>query len=344
GEAHDARTAAETAAVEAARLRGEAEESARAAAEAAAGAQAERESAEQRTVEALEDIAAAEQRHADELAAAVAARVAAENAAAESARLRGEAEDALAARELDRQAVESSVRHAHELVEGAYQDRLAAERRLEELSAQLAEVTARLRAAEAGLGPRGLERPAGAPGTQDAGGAGAHASSAVPASAPASTFASADPGEASVAVSGQRSNVLGSLLLVLAAVAAGVAVYSAFLADWSQPPAEAVSGDPLLAGSAALALVLLVVALVVRRPAAAVRIDSLGVVTVQHRDDVGRFDAYDSATRVEMVGEPGTRQWRVDLSGPGLEPMSVDRSMVDAEEFTRELRRWRPSL
>jgi hypothetical protein len=45
-----------------------------------------------------------------------------------------------------------------------------------------------------------------------------------------------------------------------------------------------------------------------------------------------------------MVGVPGQRGWEVRFKRRALPPVVVTAAMVDAEAFSRELRRWRPGL
>jgi glycyl-tRNA synthetase (class II) len=60
----------------------------------------------------------------------------------EAVRLRAETEDRLSQVTIDRQAVEASIRHHTLLVEQAYKERLAAERRVAELAQELADLRA----------------------------------------------------------------------------------------------------------------------------------------------------------------------------------------------------------
>jgi hypothetical protein len=55
------------------------------------------------------------------------------------------------------------------------------------------------------------------------------------------------------------------------------------------------------------------------------------------------FDLTDDQTRIDVVGNPGERRWRVLFHRRSLTPYVVDKAMVDPVEFTRILRRHRPS-
>ena len=67
-----------------------------------------------------------------------------------------------------------------------------------------------------------------------------------------------------------------------------------------------------------------------------------GVLDVRRGDRSQTFDLYDRATDLRIVGKPGQRRWRVEVSRPGTAPVVIDGKQVDAEALTRELVRWRP--
>lgn len=69
-----------------------------------------------------------------------------------------------------------------------------------------------------------------------------------------------------------------------------------------------------------------------------------GVVYVEQGESTHRFDVRKPETRVEVVGRPGESGWAVRFPRKGLDPFVVDGSMVDAEEFLRQLREHRPQL
>ncbi len=72
--------------------------------------------------------------------------------------------------------------------------------------------------------------------------------------------------------------------------------------------------------------------------------DDHGVVDIRSGETHHRFDVYDASTDLEMVGVPGQRGWEVRFKRRALPPVVVTAAMVDAEAFSRELRRWRPGL
>ncbi|HWI42591.1 MAG TPA: hypothetical protein VNS81_03155 [Nocardioides sp.] len=69
-----------------------------------------------------------------------------------------------------------------------------------------------------------------------------------------------------------------------------------------------------------------------------------GLVYVQQGESSYRFDLRKPETSVDMVGRPGESGWAVHFGRRGLDPFVVDGSMVDAEEFVRQLREYRPGL
>jgi hypothetical protein len=56
------------------------------------------------------------------------------------------------------------------------------------------------------------------------------------------------------------------------------------------------------------------------------------------------FDLASQYTKVEVLGEPGRRGWRVLFPRRGMAPFAVDASMVDPDDFMRVLRFFRPQL
>jgi hypothetical protein len=56
------------------------------------------------------------------------------------------------------------------------------------------------------------------------------------------------------------------------------------------------------------------------------------------------FSLADHATVLEMRGQPGNRDWAVDLSRPDASRLTVTSASVDPPRFTEALRQWRPDL
>lgn len=69
-----------------------------------------------------------------------------------------------------------------------------------------------------------------------------------------------------------------------------------------------------------------------------------GMVYIQQGESSYRFDLRKPETAVDMVGRPGDAGWTVHFGRRGLDPFVVDASMVDAAEFTRQLREHRPEI
>lgn len=64
------------------------------------------------------------------------------------------------------------------------------------------------------------------------------------------------------------------------------------------------------------------------------------------RTQAGRFlfELTNEHTRVEMVGTPGRRGWRILVHRRGLAPFEITPAMVDPHELTEALRYYRPDL
>lgn len=69
-----------------------------------------------------------------------------------------------------------------------------------------------------------------------------------------------------------------------------------------------------------------------------------GVVTVTRGETRHRLDLARQSTKVEVRGRPGETTWRVRFARGVLDPVDIDASMVDPEEFLAQLRRYRPGL
>ena len=69
-----------------------------------------------------------------------------------------------------------------------------------------------------------------------------------------------------------------------------------------------------------------------------------GIVYVEQGETTYRFDLRKPSTQVEISGRPGESGWAVRFPRRNLDPFVVDGSMVDAADFTRQLREYRPEL
>jgi hypothetical protein len=56
------------------------------------------------------------------------------------------------------------------------------------------------------------------------------------------------------------------------------------------------------------------------------------------------FDLSSRYTKVEVQGRPGRRGWKVIFPRRGMDPFTVDATMVDPDDFMRVLRFFRPQL
>lgn len=69
-----------------------------------------------------------------------------------------------------------------------------------------------------------------------------------------------------------------------------------------------------------------------------------GVVQVVEGDTTRTFDLANDSIKVDVQGNPGDAYWRVRFYRRALDPVDVDATMVDAQEFMARLREHRPGL
>lgn len=130
-----------------------------------------------------------------------------------------------------------------------------------------------------------------------------------------------------------RGRRVAGVLALLSLAGTAVTAYRA----WPHP----TTPELVMAGS----LALLTVAFAMLRSGApvtrvTVRAGRLDIVQGESRYC---FDLTDEQTQIDEVGKPGERRWRVLFHRRSLAPYVVDAAMVDPVEFTRILRRHRPS-
>ena len=130
------------------------------------------------------------------------------------------------------------------------------------------------------------------------------------------------------------SAVITVLLGLGALVAAGVAVYEAYLDQLTSTPG-------IVAGSITLLLVIVVGRS--KGSAGQVWLEQ-GVLHVDEGDSHRRFDLTTANTKVEMVGQPGERRWKVLFLRKGMAPYEINARLVDPEPFVDAIRPWRPKL
>lgn len=69
-----------------------------------------------------------------------------------------------------------------------------------------------------------------------------------------------------------------------------------------------------------------------------------GVVYIKQGESTHRFDVKKPETQVLVLGRPGDADWAVQFPRRGLEPFTIDSSMVDPQSFLDQLREHRPEL
>jgi hypothetical protein len=124
------------------------------------------------------------------------------------------------------------------------------------------------------------------------------------------------------------------LLGIGALVAAGIAVYEAYLDQLTTPP-----------GIAAIAVTLLLVIAVERSKSSAGQVWlEQGVLHIDEGDSHRRFDLTTPDTKLEMVGRPGDRRWKVLFLRKGMAPYEVTAALVEPSAFLEAITPWRPDL
>ncbi len=69
-----------------------------------------------------------------------------------------------------------------------------------------------------------------------------------------------------------------------------------------------------------------------------------GTMTVVLGERHHTFYLNRESTQLAMTGEPGDRDWRVEVLRKGMAPVVIDGRAVDPPRFTAALRVWRPDL
>ena len=317
---------AEAAATQAAKGREAAEESARESAVQARTEAQRRSVAEQLASETVEQMAIA---NADRIRVEQEAREQA--AAAEAAHLaRAQAEEAALRASLQREAAEASARVQAEAAQAAEARAQELATSLEEARAALLEQTKATLAAEQARAAAPPPAPAPAPAPRPV-------AAARPAPAPKTPDPKIQPEGVPEMVefrSPSSSAVITVLLGIGALVAAGIAVYEAYLDKLTTPP-----------GLAASAVTLLLVIVVGRSKGSAGQVWlEHGVLHIDEGDSHRRFDLTTPNTRVEMVGQPGDRRWKVLFLRKGMAPYEVTARMVEPRAFVEAITPWRPDL
>ncbi|GCD90599.1 hypothetical protein [Nocardioides sp. LS1] len=126
---------------------------------------------------------------------------------------------------------------------------------------------------------------------------------------------------------------LVALLLLVCVAATAVAGYVAYLDRTT----------PAIGIAAALALLTMVVWGVRAGAATAHLTVRGGQLEIVRGGGRNVFDLASHYTPIDVIGEPGDRNWRVLFHRRSMSPFVVDASMVDPAEFTRVLRHYRPT-
>ncbi len=122
--------------------------------------------------------------------------------------------------------------------------------------------------------------------------------------------------------------------LVAGAVAAVAGVIAILLA---------LRGDLVSPGGLSSAAVALVSVLLVVQLGALKRVVTLrdGTLDVVQGDARHRFDLTTEKTQIQMMGQPGDKDWQMLLARRGLSPVAIGPSEVDPEPFVEAVRQWR---
>jgi hypothetical protein len=144
-----------------------------------------------------------------------------------------------------------------------------------------------------------------------------------------------DDAERTVHFRAPAGSAIAVLVLgVVSLAAAALAVYAAYRDRLTSPTG-------LVAAGAAVAAAVVVSR--VRGSSTAVWVEA-GTLHVDSGTSHETFDLASPSTRLQMIGDPRTRRWKVLLLRRDS-AYDVDRRMVaDPVAFTAEMRRWRPEL
>jgi hypothetical protein len=77
--------------------------------------------------------------------------------------------------------------------------------------------------------------------------------------------------------------------------------------------------------------------------ASSVSVDN-GTMKLMFGDSHHTFYLTSPSTQLVMVGQPGDRDWKLQVLRRGMPPVVVDARTVDPVAFTEVVRQWRPDL
>jgi uncharacterized membrane protein len=151
---------------------------------------------------------------------------------------------------------------------------------------------------------------------------------------PMSIFDGAETRSAGLVTDGSDPRVLSMILAATSVVAGMVALLALFNGNLSTTFGYAMVVTTVILAWAAL-----------RTRVMATQVSmSNGVVYIEKGETSYRFDVKHQGTLIDMVGQPGDNYWQVQFHRKGMDDYVIDADMVDAEEFVRQLREYRPNL
>ena len=157
---------------------------------------------------------------------------------------------------------------------------------------------------------------------------------AAAAAEPMSIFDGADSRSAGLATDGSDPRVLSMILAATSVVAGMVALLALVNGNLSTTFGYAMVVTTVILAWAAM-----------RTRVMATQVSmSNGVVYIEKGETSYRFDVKHEGTLIDMVGQPGDNYWQVQFHRKGMDDFVVDADMVNAEEFVRQLREYRPNL
>jgi hypothetical protein len=157
---------------------------------------------------------------------------------------------------------------------------------------------------------------------------------AAAAAEPMSIFDGADSRSAGLATDGSDPRVLSMILAATSVVAGMVALLALVNGNLSTTFGYAMVVTTVILAWAAMRT---------RVMATQVRMSN-GVVYIEKGETSYRFDVKNEGTLIDMVGQPGDSYWQVQFHRKGMDDFVVDADMVNAVEFDRQLREYRPNL
>jgi hypothetical protein len=92
-----------------------------------------------------------------------------------------------------------------------------------------------------------------------------------------------------------------------------------------------------------VALLGLAIALRQRSKSSEIHLEN-GTLRLRHGDRHHTFYLSSTSTHLEMTGQPGDKDWKVQVLRRGMAPVTIDNKDVDPAAFTEALRQWRPNL